>query len=103
MNIITKIIEFIKLLFAKINNSKQIIIEVKSDEEVVDEITTKEEENIMDEIIEGKAMEVAIPKKMYNGLVVVLDPGHAITTPCTCTIPFSSASGVNDSTSICTC
>ena len=81
MNIITKIIEFIKLLFAKINNSKQIIIEVKSDEEVVDEITTKEEENIMDEIIEGKAMEVAIPKKMYNGLVVVLDPGHAITTP----------------------
>lgn len=80
MNIITKIIEFIKSLFAKTNNSKPIVVEVENGEKT-DEVTTNKEENVMNEIIEGVAMEVAVPKKMYNGLVVVLDPGHAITTP----------------------
>lgn len=47
----------------------------------VDEIVVNKEENTMNEIIEGATMEVATPRKMYNGLVVVLDPGHAITTP----------------------
>ena len=81
MNIITKIIEFIKSLFAKTNNSKPIVVEVENGEKTFDEVTTNKEENVMNEIIEGVAMEVAVPKKMYNGLVVVLDPGHAITTP----------------------
>lgn len=81
MNIITKIIEFIKSLFTKTNNSKPNIVKVENGEKAVDEVTNNEEENVMNEIIEGATMEAATHRKMYNGLVVVLDPGHAITTP----------------------
>jgi N-acetylmuramoyl-L-alanine amidase len=80
MGIMTKIIDFIKALFDKTNNEEQIVVEEKNDEVFVDEIVVNKEENTMNEIIEGAAMEAATPRKMYNGLVVVLDPGHAITT-----------------------
>ena len=81
MSIVTKIIEFIKELFVKTNNSEPIVVDVKNNEEVIYQVTTNKDENVMNEIIEGAAMEAAMHKKMYNGLVVVLDPGHAITTP----------------------
>lgn len=81
MGIMTKIIDFIKALFDKTNNEEQIVVEEKNDEVFVGEIVVNKEENTMNEIIEGAAMEAATPRKMYNGLVVVLDPGHAITTP----------------------
>jgi N-acetylmuramoyl-L-alanine amidase len=81
MSIIRKIIEFIKSLFVKTNNSEPIIVDVKSTDEVIDEIIINKEENVMNEINEGEAIGIADSRKMYNGLVVVLDPGHAITTP----------------------
>ena len=82
MSILNKIIDFVKSLFVKKkNNNEEVVVEVKDDNEILNENTNNEEENIMDDIIQGEAVGVADFKKMYHGLVVILDPGHAITTP----------------------
>lgn len=86
MDIIKKIIEFIKSLLGKSNEEQVVMVENKQTEsynnvEKTDELIKIEDEIMEQEkIFEGEAFAPTEKKKNYNGLVVILDPGHAIST-----------------------
>ena len=79
MSIINKIREFIKALFVSEDNVDTIIVEDKKDNIVINEIISDKEEKNMNEFVVNNQIVPSI-KKQYNGLVVVLDPGHAVST-----------------------
>lgn len=89
MNILGNIIEFIRLLFIKNSKNNELVVEKNSDSNTTNvfsidktnDFLKNEEDNNMNQEIKIENVPVSsVTKKQYNGLVVVLDPGHAITT-----------------------
>ena len=81
MSIINKIIEFIKALFINksSSNAETVVVEEKVNDIVINEVISDKEEKIMNEFVVNSPVVPSV-KKQYNGLVVVLDPGHAVST-----------------------
>ena len=81
MSIINKIIEFIKVLFNKEgSNTNTVVVEEKVNDIVINEVISNKEKEIMSEFVGSNMVVPQNNRKQYNELVVVLDPGHAVST-----------------------
>ena len=86
MVIFEKILSFLKSVFGKKNMEVSFIGKENEENEVKKEINihennVKEKSEIImaEEVLNGDQYE-EVGKKMYSNLIVVLDPGHALTT-----------------------